>query len=105
MERSGFKKEAKTDGWGNNRHGSRTAGIKALSEDIFTHTYVHEERGDYTLNQFKFGATEIDILPLEDSFQSCVEGGYTYIRHRTHNHSLNRCQLFRRESNPPDEAS
>ncbi|KAJ8979357.1 hypothetical protein NQ317_010130 [Molorchus minor] len=50
-------------------------------------------------------ATEIDILPLEDSFQSCVEGGYTYRRHRTHNHSLNRCQLFRRESNPPDEAS
>ncbi|KAJ8976657.1 hypothetical protein NQ317_010373, partial [Molorchus minor] len=48
---------------------------------------------------------EIDILPLEDSFQSCVEGGYTYIRHRTHNHSLNRCQLFRRESNPPVEAS
>ncbi|KAJ8969434.1 hypothetical protein NQ317_008625 [Molorchus minor] len=44
------------------------------------------------------------ILPLEDSFQSCVEGGYTYRRHRTHNHSLNRCQLFRRESNPPDEA-
>ncbi|KAJ8978804.1 hypothetical protein NQ317_014274, partial [Molorchus minor] len=65
-------------------------------------THLHYSR-EKVLN---FGhATEIDILPLEDSFQSCVEGGYTYRRHRTHNHSLNRCQLFRRESNPPDEAT
>ncbi|KAJ8983753.1 hypothetical protein NQ317_017856 [Molorchus minor] len=34
-----------------------------------------------------------------------LRGGYTYRRHRTHNHSLNRCQLFRRELNPPDEAT
>ncbi|KAJ8975642.1 hypothetical protein NQ317_013794, partial [Molorchus minor] len=54
----------------------------------------------------KFGhSTEIDILPLEDSVQSCVEGRNTYRRHRTHSHSLNRCQLFKQESNPPNEAS
>ncbi|KAJ8978687.1 hypothetical protein NQ317_015656 [Molorchus minor] len=33
------------------------------------------------------------------------KGGYTYRAHRTHNHFLNRCQLFRRESNPHDGAS
>ncbi|KAJ8973955.1 hypothetical protein NQ317_001361 [Molorchus minor] len=65
------------------------------------HRLIH--RNDYEVKTFGH-ATEIDILPLEDYFQSCVEGGYTYRRHRTHNHSLNRCQLFRRESNPPNEA-
>ncbi|KAJ8980245.1 hypothetical protein NQ317_003753 [Molorchus minor] len=34
--------------------------------------------------------TEIDMLPLEDSFPPCVEERYTYRRHSTHNHSLNR---------------
>ncbi|KAJ8964654.1 hypothetical protein NQ317_010169 [Molorchus minor] len=52
-------------------------------------------------NQIFGHATEIDIFPLEVSFQSCVEGGYTYRRHRTHNHSLNRCQLFSRSRTRP----